>query len=492
MKKNTKLLIGAGIGAGLLGAILAVVLMLPSENNDSSIKTSEPESVLLYDKTGNVPEDITIKNTGGEYEIIGYKYRAIQQSSSDDESSSSNPVVNPEVLEASESEIPIVYTMQEYPQEFLSKKRTDELYKDCQYLGAKKVIDTSGKNYKEYGLEEPRAEVTIRFDDSTEKSFSLGDDAPDNMGVYVKMSDEKTVYVVPTNNVDAYLVEKLQMFDNTITSDLSDDVSVKSISFSGEFYDKPITLSENDNIEQKIFKNQYYMKEPYLADCRTKTVTDARDGLFGMEGAEVTAICVTEDDIKKYGLDKPYISMTAGLSTGGETTVNVTKADSKGRCYIMNKSGNKIFRMYAGNIAWYGLSRNDILTENILSIDMKYMNCMKITQDGKTEQYDLEAKDVLTDTYSINRVVNVYKNGQKTDYTEVMEYINELSSYKRSDDVPQDIKGCKKMIDIQLGFDTDNKEEINMSFYQTADKKYIVVYNGQIEGYADSLPDKIS
>ena len=47
MKKNTKLLIGAGIGAGLLGAILAVVLMLPSENNDSSIKTSEPESVLL-------------------------------------------------------------------------------------------------------------------------------------------------------------------------------------------------------------------------------------------------------------------------------------------------------------------------------------------------------------------------------------------------------------------------------------------------------------
>ena len=38
----------------------------------------------------------------------------------------------------------------------------------------------------------------------------------------------------------------------------------------------------------------------------------------------------------------------------------------------------------------------------------------------------------------------------------------------------------------------ENKEEINMSFYQTADKKYIVVYNGQIEGYADSLPDKIS
>ena len=70
MKKNTKLLIGAGIGAGLLGAILAVVLMLPSENNDSSIKTSEPESVLLYDKTGNVPEDITIKHTGGEKSLV--------------------------------------------------------------------------------------------------------------------------------------------------------------------------------------------------------------------------------------------------------------------------------------------------------------------------------------------------------------------------------------------------------------------------------------
>lgn len=488
MKRNTKLLIGAGIAAGLLGAVLAVVLMLPSDNKDDNEKTSEPESVLLYDKTGSVPEDITIKNTGGEYEIIGYKYTPVQQSSKDDESSSSNPIVNPEVLKAPESEIPIVYTMQEYPNELLSKKRTDALYKDSQYLAAKKVIDTSGKNYKEYGLEEPRAEVTILFDDNSTKSFSLGDDAPDNAGIYVKMSDDSTVYVVPTDNVDTYLTEKLQMFDNTITSSVDEDITVTSMSFSGEFYEKTITVTDNSNIEQKVFKNSYYMKEPYLADCKSKTLTTVKEKIFGMEGTEIAAICVSEDDIKKYGLDKPYISITAELSNGNELTVKASKADDDGKCYVMNKSGTTIFRMNSKSIEWYGLSRNDILTENILSIDMKYMKTLTIKENGKTSQYDFEAKEIMTDNYSVNRVVNVYKDGKKIDYTVVMDYVEALSSYKRSDDVPSDLKNCKKLLEVELAFDTKNKEKLDMSFYSTPDNKKLVVYNGTIEGYADSLP----
>lgn len=489
MKRNTKLLIGAGVGAGLLGIALAVVLMLPSDNKDSNVKSSEPESVLLYDKNGYVPEDITIRNTGGEYEIIGYKYSSIQQSKTDDESSSSNLVINSDVSTDSDSEIPIIYTMQDYPQELLSKKMTDKLYKDCLYLAAKKVIDTSGNNYSEYGLEEPRAEVTIIFDDNSTKSFSLGDDAPDDAGVYVRMSDDSTVYVVPTDNVDAYLIEKLQMFDHKLTSSVDEDTTVKSISFSGEFYDKPMVILDNSDIEQKIFINSYYMKEPYLADCISTKITPITKSLSGMEGTEIVAICVNDKDIRKYGLDKPYISVTETLGTGVEVTLAASEADNDGRCYVMNKSGTTVFRMTAKNIGWYGINKNDILTENILSIDMKYMKSMNINKNGEETKYEFEAKEILTDKYSVNRVVTVYKNGEKTDYTEAMNYVNKLAAYKRSADVPADLKNCKKLLEVVMDFDTKNKEELIMSFYSTPDNKNLVVYNGVIEGYAEEIPN---
>jgi len=69
-----------------------------------------------------------------------------------------------------------------------------------------------------------------------------------------------------------------------------------------------------------------------------------------------------------------------------------------------------------------------------------------------------------------------------------MDYVEALSSYKRSDDVPSDLKNCKKLLEVELTFDTKNKEKLDMSFYSTPDNKKLVVYNGTIEGYADSLP----
>ena len=101
-------------------------------------------------------------------------------------------------------------------------------------------------------------------------------------------------------------------------------------------------------------------------------------------------------DIKKYGLDKPYISITAELSNGNELTVKASKADDDGKCYVMNKSGTTIFRMNSKSIEWYGLSRNDILTENILSIDMKYMKTLTIKENGKT-LVSIEALGVVGD-----------------------------------------------------------------------------------------------
>ena len=47
MKKNTKLLIGAGFAVILLGAALTTVLLLPSEKD--KISENDNQAVVLYD-----------------------------------------------------------------------------------------------------------------------------------------------------------------------------------------------------------------------------------------------------------------------------------------------------------------------------------------------------------------------------------------------------------------------------------------------------------
>ena len=74
----------------VLGVVLGVILAQPSEN--SSENANENTDILLFDKSSLDVDDVTIKNAGGEYQILGYKYS--EEAKADENGNKSQPVRN--------------------------------------------------------------------------------------------------------------------------------------------------------------------------------------------------------------------------------------------------------------------------------------------------------------------------------------------------------------------------------------------------------------
>ena len=201
MKKNTKIIIAMSSVIVVLGVVLGVILAQPSEN--SSENANENTDILLFDKSSLDVDDVTIKNAGGEYQILGYKYS--------------------EEAKADENEeISMFYTMQGYENTLMSKYMTDNLVKECQIVAATRLIDKSGKKYSDYGLDKPAVEVKVIYSDSSKVNMYFGNEAPDKSGVYCRIDGNKNVYLVNSASVDMFFIDKLQLFDKSLTGELSD------------------------------------------------------------------------------------------------------------------------------------------------------------------------------------------------------------------------------------------------------------------------------
>lgn len=491
MKKNIKLLIGSAVCVGILGAALAVVLTLPSQ--EEQIKVADNDAILLFDKQDLEPEDITVKNESGEYQLLGYRYQTYtntkassEQTSYDDLSSQEETVVDDE--EDEEDKTKMIYTMQDHPNEMLSKTLTDSLFEECCYMAATKIIDRSGSNYKEYGLDSPRADITVIYSDNSTMNIQLGIDAPDNMGVYLKLGGNKNVYLVPSNMVDVFFVEKLQMFDKNVSGELNTESNISSLEIKGEGYSNEIIVSENNS---NTNSGKYIMDKPYRASCDDSKVRTIGEALYGLVGTEIAAVEADENDIKKFGLDKPYQKITAKADDGTSVTLIAGRKDNDGKCYLMNPEQTKILRMDVSELEWYDIGKNDLLTDAILSPDIKHIDTIKINFGEEGYHYLFKYEKAVSEDYTDNIITTVFCSGIEVNYTNVSQYLTNLGGLTYSDDKAKNLNGANEIFNIEITFnETDDKDCLKL--YRTSDNKTIAVLNDRIENYVDSkFADKI-
>ena len=375
LKKNTKVIVAALGSVAILGAALVVVLSLPSEEAKIN-ETSVGESILLYDKTSLDVEEITVKNEYGEYQLLGYTYTDsditdssadtsyIEEESSKTESSERSEINDYKTLASTPDEVEMIYTMQEYENEALSKEMTDLLVRECNYMAATQIVDKSGKKFDEYGLKTPRATVMAVFSDGSTTTLYIGNDAPDNKGVYLRIKDNNYVYLVQSTMVDVFLLDKLQMFDSNITGSFNTDYKIKKISLSGELYDKDIIISDEQN---KINFCTYIMTSPQRENCDNASVESFGTSLYGITADSVTAVQADKDALKKYGLDSPYMIVSAEAGDNTSVKILASKADKDGNCYIMRSGSTIICRTAVSALAWYEAEKKDFLAKEIIN-----------------------------------------------------------------------------------------------------------------------------
>lgn len=461
MKKQIRYIIIAGIILAILIGALVFLLTMPNKEDESTSTSSSTATTLIEQATGNI-EKIVVQNSGGTYTLMGY---GAQVESTVESSGETSTVTTTEM----------VFTMQEHSSYLIDKDKSDALAYDCANLVASKVVNANNNPDSDYGLDKPRATVTVSFSDGSEKTIKVGNDVPDGKSAYIRMGDSNKIYVVALDSVNSMLVEKLQMFDKTILNSLSDDETLSLLSVTGSGRKKALKL------EKKAFSNisSYYLSSPNQAACDADKIESlCNSSLFPLVADSVAAIDVKESDLSKYNLDKPYYILDAKTSTRSYKIL-VSKPDKDENCYIMLNGADIIYKIESSVIDFMGGDGSDIVSKTIFypnnlklkSVDVSYGKIKDTYTIENTITKNKDGVDITT--------TKVYYNGEETNITLFNKFMRNLSVLERAEKIPSYDEKSNPVLSVSVTYTDDTIDTLEI---YKGDKKAIVVLNGKAVG----------
>jgi hypothetical protein len=199
-----------------------------------------------------------------------------------------------------------------------------------------RVIDESPTDLKEYGLDTPSIEVEFKSGAGKPSGRVLvGGKTPTGASLYARRNDEKRVFLIADFQDSSLNKSTFNLRDKALLKIARDKVDGVEVNVSG----KPIQFAK-DGSDWKITK-------PIAARADFSAV----EGLVGrIETAQMKSIVTDQaspEDLKKYGLDKPEVTVTinqgsarAVVEIGGKAGEDAVYARdlSKGSVVTLDKS----------------------------------------------------------------------------------------------------------------------------------------------------------
>ena len=480
MKKNTKLLVISASIVALLGAALAAVLLIPSNNEELTL--SDKNEILLFDKSGLIPEEISVSNSGGAYELLAFDTGEISRSRSSTVSAEESTETESQTESESEedNDITLVYTMQDHPELRLDKNVTDDLVRQCLTQSAREIVDKSGSKYKEYGLEPAIANVRIRYSDGSFEELQLGNDAPGGEGIYMKTGSSRNVYLVQSSLANTFYIEKLQLFDKQVTPYIED---ITRCTLSGENYSEDIEFRKNN---YDCYDSYHVMTKPARYPCDTNMTNQLTSSLSELKAIWVADINVAKDDLQRFGLDKPYEKIYIEADNGLKFTLIASKPDKDKNFYLMNTADTTVFSTSMSESDWYGIKKTDLLYSSILTFNSDRVEKATIKAGEASYEFKYEKEEGLSSNYYKTELITVYCNGNKINSKGISTYLLNLTALTWTDTTVESTDGLKEILSVEIDYDADEDGKDTLVLMREPSGKTVAVLNGRAECYVDS------
>ena len=145
-------------------------------------------------------------------------------------------------------------------------------------MSATKEVETTLDNQKKYGLDAPQAEVTVTFDDKSEFTFYLGNQAPSDKGYYLKVKGKESVYIATENMAGNFLQPSRYYVDLTInhvedTNDwLGRDIRVRVIE--ADMESGKLVLSAREILREETAAARKAQREVAIAQIAVGSIVE--------------------------------------------------------------------------------------------------------------------------------------------------------------------------------------------------------------------------
>ncbi len=451
--KKKKLIgtIAAVVAAAILAASsFAVVKLVPDKQDDTDTPLFEEMKVLDVD-SANL-STVTVTNPNGTFEFIADTTMVTNE--------------NGTVSQA------IAWNLEGQDMEKLSKDKIDDIVNAaCSITSHRKVTE---KTDEECGINKPRYTVKVTSSVMNDYTVWVGDASPDAMGVYLKVSTDKNIYLVTTGAAEAYNFNVLDLaLVNSFgaasfssgTTDYFDDagslVSFDKITVSGKRMDE--TLEIVPNKDEKLSSLAGYVVSKPIDRYASEATNDLVSIFSGMTAVEaVYALDVNDDTLKEFGLDNPDVVVS--MTIRGETkTFKISEVDSQ-YCAVINQDSTVISKVSKENVKFIDYKIEDYYSTWITKNMLVDLNKMTFTL-GETEHIF----DIAYDKEAENSELEVTYNGKKVEETEFQKYYELFVGIACSDFTVGEVSD-KADFTVKMDFASGGNQTV--SFYKSGDVKY--------------------
>lgn len=479
MKKKKTLIIVIIAAAVLVGVMLLLIFLPKGSGSDSSTVDEGVAMKTVTDKDGMHQAVVETEPNG---EIKNNSYGTLIKNIPADIKTIhvENKKGTLDVISNTPKGEATVYKLKGYEDYALQSGIPDKIANAAAKLDFSKVASQSGDKKSEFGLDEPRATVTVTYNDKTKAKFIVGSDAPQSAGTYIQFGTEPTIYLCDTETVSAFDLGLNDFMDLNInkTADTTENNDASSITISGSGFDSEIVLKPNKDGKNAA---SFVMTSPSGGYANESEASLISGGIRGLYADSVEMVDPSGDQLKKLGLLSPHAKITAVYP---DVTVKLigSKPDGDGKVYIMTDGGKVVYKLFSEKAAWTATSYEKLLSDYVISPKMDSLSGVTVKAD-KTYDFSLDTKtSTKTDdegSETTSTTTTVQYNGKDVDLGKFTTYYDDLSLIKLSEKKSKSFSGSPEIsVTYTYSDGTTDKAE----FYAAGNEFYTAVLNGKAVG----------
>ena len=417
--KSTIALIVVLVG---LGAYIYFVTWKQPEGADAAAKQEKVFASLEADKI----DEVKVKSEKGDTTTVKKENGAWQ-------------VVAPVATKADESEVTGI---------------TNSLGQ----ISVVRIVDENPSDLKDYGLAAPRIEINFKASgDKDYRKLYIGEKSPTGADLFAKRNDEKKVFLIPAFQESSFNKDTFQLRDKTLWKFERDKVDSVDLTTGG----KTLALTRASG-DWKISK-------PLEARADFGTV----EGLIGrLQSAQMKALVAdqaTPADLKKYGLEKPEVTVNVNAGSAKATLLVGTKAEDN-TIYVRDASRPAVMTVESSLVDELKKGADEYRKKDIFEFRSFNANRVEFNRNGQTIAFE---KTKGTGDKDPDKWKRVSPTAGDVDKDKIEGMLSRLSNMRAASFAASDAKTGldKPAMTVVAKFD-DGKKEDRVTFGKNGEDVY--------------------
>ena len=476
-KKIRNLIIGVVVLVLLIGALLLLMFLPKNETTEESSETVsiESTSVSLYSQETDTLDSIIIENETGNVTL---------HREADD-----------------------VYSVDGLDGIDLNTTPAT-VFNNLASVSATQLVEENPSDLAKYGLDNPRATITVKNQDGTENVLYMGNTLPTGSGCYGMVNDDTSVYALGSS-IAPYADYKVTDFvDLTVISTwvapeveegetAPTEAEIRSMSITGgslteELGDTPFTFVMDEYNEEMesygMSGSTWLITSPVNASLHSTNSSTIIQAASGLTADSVEAVHPTEEQLTSYGFDDPYATVEFNRD-GEDFRLVIGNSDDNGNRYVMADGKDVIFVCTESNLPWISIDLNMMLSSLIYLPYIDDVSQVDLMLNGKTYSFIMELGEPEEpedgEEAEEPELEKVYYNGELLNidnYRLMYQYF--LSA--PAEEINLDGETGDLVCSITYHYHNDPDHTDTIDIYQISDRRIALGLNGNIDFTARS------